>query len=556
MAAAKVEALSNDALGWARTDAQGALALRLPEGAYEMKVSSLGRGESTVRFEVPLDEALRVELPAAGVVRAHISGEAGLPIPCKVQFMGKGAAADPFFGPDNGEFGIHNAYYSHDGRFAQALEPGEYDVIISRGPEYDAVFTSITVARGEETPLRATLVRSVDTSGWISGDFHNHASPSGDNISSQLGRVLNLVCENIEFAPCTEHNRLDSYVPHLRKLGIEHELATCVGIELTSIPGSYNHHNAFPLRPVYHTQDNNAPIPSLDPEVQIARLALWDNNSDKLVQQNHPDMPTIFFDKDRDGAEDGGFSRMFGYIDAIEVHPPEAIYWEPLVDRRAPRRRGDEKPRNTMATWLQLWNLGRGVPGTVNTDAHFNFHGSGWVRNYIESPVDEPARIDVMDVVHAVEAGRVMMSTGPFLELEVRAAGTADAPSTPGGTIVGAKVQARIRVQCANWLDVDRVDLLVNGRRRADLIFTRGEHGDLFKDGVVKFDHVIELELEEDAHLVAATIGIESTLGPVMGPDGVKQRPVALTNPVFIDIDGQGFKPNADELGLPLIPQS
>ena len=30
-------------------------------------------------------------------------------------------------------------------------------------------------------------------------------------------------------------------------------------------------------------------------EIQIERLALWDNDSDKLVQQNHPDMETLFF---------------------------------------------------------------------------------------------------------------------------------------------------------------------------------------------------------------------------------------------------------------------
>ena len=49
--------------------------------------------------------------------------------------------------------------------------------------------------------LEAKLVRSVKTDGWISGDFHSHSSPSGDNTSSQLGRVLNLLCEHVEFAP-------------------------------------------------------------------------------------------------------------------------------------------------------------------------------------------------------------------------------------------------------------------------------------------------------------------------------------------------------------------
>jgi hypothetical protein len=59
-------------------------------------------------------------------------------------------------------------------------------VIVSFGPEHDAVFTSIEVPPGRDVGLRATLKRSVDTTGWISSDFHSHSSPSGDNTSSQL----------------------------------------------------------------------------------------------------------------------------------------------------------------------------------------------------------------------------------------------------------------------------------------------------------------------------------------------------------------------------------
>ncbi len=192
-------------------------------------------------------------------------------------------------------------YYSHDGRFRRELAPGSYDVIISYGPEYDAVFTRVDVTRGKETPLEAKLVRSVKTDGWISADFHSHSSPSGDNTSSQLGRVLNLLCEHIEFAPCTEHNRLSTYDPHLKRLGAERRMATCVGIELTGQPLPLNHQNAFPMVMRPHTQDGGGPTSDDDPEVQIERLALWDGASDKLVQVNHPDIGWMFRDRNGDG---------------------------------------------------------------------------------------------------------------------------------------------------------------------------------------------------------------------------------------------------------------
>ena len=51
------------------------------------------------------------------------------------------------------------------------IAPGDYDVTISHGPEHDAVITRISVERGRETPLAASLRRVVDTTG--AGDCFN-----------------------------------------------------------------------------------------------------------------------------------------------------------------------------------------------------------------------------------------------------------------------------------------------------------------------------------------------------------------------------------------------
>jgi hypothetical protein len=38
-----------------------------------------------------------------------------------------------------------------------------------------------------------------------------------------------------------------------------------------------------------------------------------------------------------------------------------------------------------------------------------------------------------------------------------------------------------------------------------------------------------------------------------MGPEHAEDKPVAVSNPIFVDVDGGGFKPNGDTLGdLPL----
>jgi hypothetical protein len=202
---------------------------------------------------------------------------------------------------------------------------------------------------------------------------------------------------------------------------------------------------------------------------------------------------------------------------------------------------------------MQMLNLGYRVPGVVNTDAHYNFHGSGWLRNYIRSPTDDPAEIQVADIVRASERGEIVMTNGPFLEVTART-GEDETETHPGGHLaaVDNEVVLDVRVQCPNWFDIDQVQVFVNGRPNASLNFTRRENGNLFSRDVVRFEHTIPVQLETDAHLIVATIGEQSQLGLVMGPDHAESRPVAVANPIFVDIDGDGFTPNGDLLDLPI----
>ena len=549
--------------GGGRTDAMGNLTVTLPNvaGDWHLVVSDPARGETRLAADpaAQLPAVTQVVLPRAGLVVARITDDRGGPIPCKAQFKarrpdaanaGDKATADPNFGPDSADTAVKNVRYSHDGVFRQEIAPGEYDVTISHGPEYDAVITRITVARGGETELAATLRRVVDTTGWVSGDFHSHSTPSGDNTSSQLGRVQNLVCEQIEFAPCTEHNRISTYTPHLKMLGVEHLMATCSGMELTGSLLPVNHQNAFPLMEKRHTQDGGGPtVDNESPVTQIERLAMWDEGSEKLIQMNHPNLVQVLGDANVDGTRDTGFEGMFGFVDVMEVHPPHEIFLTP------PPRDDPRKPTSPMFTWMQMLNLGYRIPGVVNTDAHYNFHGSGFLRNYIASPTDDPAAIDTAAIVRASERGRIVMTNGPFLtvRLAAAAAGTT-AAAGPGDAIIDddGEVMLTVRVQCPNWLDVDRVQVFVNGRPVPEANFTRRVNTGLFSKDVVKFAHDFPLRLDRDAHVIVATIGEGSTLGVVMGPEHAATKPVAVTNPIFVDVKGDGFTPNGDLLGLPI----
>lgn len=540
---------AGDSVGRGRTDDHGRLTTYVPPGKYEIAVDAIGRKQEMRLMDAsaPVEQIVEMEQP--GYVSGDITNEAGQPIPCKAAFHGVDGTPDPNWGPDTAVYGVQNLRYSPDGKFRAEITPGKYRVVVSYGPEFDAVFSEIEVRRGEETNVTAVLKRVVDTRGWVSSDFHSHSSPSGDNTASQLGRVLNLLCEHIEFAPCTEHNRISTYEPHLKTLGAERLMATCSGMELTGNPLPVNHQNAFPLEFKPRTQDGGGPRTDVDPVVQVERLALWDDGADKLVQGNHPNLVQILGDRNLDTKPDGGFEKMIGFMDVIEVHPPEWIFTASPESVQA-RGRG-----NPVFHWLQMLNLGYRVPGVINTDAHYTFHGSGWLRNYVESQTDDPSRIETMDIVHAAEHGHVLMTTGPFMTVELTAAqGSKRSKGIMGDDVIapGGEASLAVRVQCPNWMDVNRVQVFVNGKPEPKLNFTRKTHPDRFGNDVVKFDQKIPLALPSDAHVVVAAIGEGLDLISVQGPNYGKHPPVAIANPIFVDVDGKGFQPNGDLLGLPL----
>ena len=535
--------------GSVRTDDQGHAHVRLPDGPYRLTAKIIGLQPLSIDFDlVAEDRKLPVRTSNGGGFIADVT-DGSRPIPAKATIYAIDGK-DPDFGPDSTRTFVKNCVYSVSGRFRCRLEPGRYEVYFSRGPEYNREVRTIEVSGGAWPELGVMLSRVVDTGGWVSTELHSHSSPSGDNVSDQFGRVENLLCEHLEFAPCTEHNRISSYEPHLKRMGRSHWMATCSGIELTGRPLPVNHQNAFPLHHHPHTQNGGGPRVDVNPVVQIERIAMWDGGSDKLIQQNHPNLHQIYGDLDVDGRPDEGFRGMLRWMDVIEVHPPQTIFEDVAVNPPNVR-----EMRIPMFQWIQLLNQGIRIPGVVNTDAHYNHHGSGWLRNWFASSTDNPAEISTDEMVREAEAGHIIMSTGPFLNVTATSSAS-DRAAIPGDDLSTSdgKVRVKVRVQCPNWLDVNRVQVFVNGRPREDLNRTRKSHPKLFGSAkkVVKFDATFDVALDDDAHLIVATIGEGMTMQKVMSESYGNRPPIAVSNPIFVDTDGDGFTPNGDGLGLPL----
>lgn len=532
----------------ARSDATGKIDAQLEPGEIELSVKSIGRGLSTHKIQLETGaKNIALDLPSPSRVKAAITDDAGAPIPCKVQFKGLNGTKNPNFGPKSAAHAVENLYYSHNGTFDLAIDPGEYEAIVSYGPVYDVQRVALKVVAGESVALNARLKKSVQTDGWFSADFHSHSSPSGDNTSDQRGRVLNLLCEHTDFAPCTEHGRIDTYVPHLEALGVKHLMGTCSGMELTGTPLPLAHLNAFPLKLTPRTQNNGGPVTG-PAEEQIKRLTEWDEKSEKLVQQNHPDIGWLFFDKNGDYKPDAGHKEGFKYMNVMEVHPIDKVLaMKPTYIALTLVR------NNRIFNWLQLLNVGHRIPGVVNTDSHYNAHGSGGIFNWVASTAKSPGEIDSLEIVRNSKAGKIVMTNGPFLRVDL--SGT-----PPGGDIAlsDGKGTLNVEVQTPNWIEIDRVQVLLNGRADPALNFSAEKNPELFKSGIgktaggLRFKHAIPLALEKDTHVIVVAVGEQSTLGEVMGPDWGKQKPAAISNPIYVDRDGNGFKANGDTLDAEL----
>ncbi len=515
-----------------RSNSDGHSIVHLPPGKYQLKAEAIGHPTSVIDLNVGNSDAKHdIHLDRPATIIANVTDQDGHPIPCKATIYGRGDTPDPNFGLDTESGSVGNCVYSADGNFVRSIPSGSYEVVISHGPEYDAAFEDIEIGTANETRLDVVLKRVVDTTGWISAELHSHSSPSGDNTSEQLGRVENLLCEHIEFGPCTEHQRIESYDDQLQILGAVGLMATCTGIELTGQPLPLNHQNAFPLKMDPHAQSGGGPMTDTDPVAQIARLAMWDNDAEKVVQINHPNMRQMILDRDLNGSEDGGFSKMIDYADVIEVHPPQDIFAS--RDEVKASKRADE---SRMHAWMDLIASGKRVPAVVNTDAHYNLHGSGWLRNWVRCQTDDPAEIQIAEMVERLEGGQIVMSTGPFLNVTFSHA-SLSRPAEVGDTVeVDSETGSlAIKVECPNWLDINRVEVFVNGELQPTLSRTRASNPDVFADTVIKFDQKLTVQLPEgDSFIIVACIGEKMELGRVMGTEFGKLPPVAVSNPIFV----------------------
>ena len=501
------------------------------EHLVEIPAGTLRTGDNVLRLEpakepddiiigpIALIDAARPEWLAGGMVSIKVTDAAnGRPLPCRLTVTRPDGTLVALAATPENEVAVRTGVvYTRQGKASLSLPAGDYEIRAGRGFEWGLAKAKVRVASGSSQDLGLSLVREVDTRGWIAVDSHIHTlTHSGHGDATLRERILTIAGEGIELAIATEHNHHADYGPAAEAAGLTGEFATVVGNEVTTKQG---HFNCFPI-------DAVAPVVNhLETDWSKLLPAIRATPGVRVITLNHPrDLHSGFvpLGEAEFDASTGIHRRAADFkIDAIEVITSGAmqsdIEW-------------------LYRDWFALLKRGHRISAVGSSDSHdVTRFLLGQGRTYVAAPDEDPAHVDLDRVWSSYEEGRVRVSLGLLVDLKVDGKyGIGDRVMSPGETV---KVEAM--VSGPSWTRADRVVLYANGEALLESkIMDPGRAGE-------KARVVWEIPRPgKDTFLVAIATGpgLTEAFWPIPRPYQpsspiFEPRVIGSTNPVWIDIE-------------------
>ncbi|HVZ74178.1 MAG TPA: CehA/McbA family metallohydrolase [Polyangia bacterium] len=517
----------------ARSSLRGAAVVFASVVALAALVALAPRARSAPRAPVIVNPAR--SLPAEGGLGWDVrDAKTNELIPCKLTLIGAAGTPDPQLtkvdvGREEGDALVaYDRIMSIKGTGAVHVPVGAYDVTVSRGPEWDIATVRVKVG-GAGAFVKARLSHVVGTSGWISADFHVHAARSPDSRVPMQDRIYEFVADDVQMIVSTDHNVVSDYEPFIRELDAGRFITSAIGDEMTT--ASWGHFGAFPLPPDLERAGQGAIlVHGRKPSDFFQDVRT--NAPGAIIDVHHPRIDNEIgyfdiakFDARGDRADRPGFSWDF---DAVEV----------MNGYQDPVRRSVDR---VVEDWFALLDHEHLVTATGNSDTHhLNFNIGGYPRNYVKVQDDRPNLVDGKQVARALKGHHAFFTTGPFVSLLVNNGTIGDLVPAKGG-----KARVEITVQAAPWVSVDRVTLLLNGHEEKKWTVAADAKT------LPRFHEVAEISSPRDGYVVVRVDG-DKPLTPVVGDRKTfTAYPFALTNPVFLDVDGDGRYRTGERHGHP-----
>jgi hypothetical protein len=507
------------------------LTVTLPPGTYTVTGNFFPAVAETVLTVGREPTECALVNPARGRVSVALRDETGDPVPGKVTFFGLHPTPTPYFRPHDPVASglpwerVKNSVFPGLADLELELPVGSYLVSASRGPEYTLDQTVVEVLADQLTELHLLVERVVDTEGLVAVDPHMHTLKSDGAVTAEE-RVMSVVAEGVEVAVATDHFFPCDYAPAVEAAGLKDWLRVIVGSEISiRNPLDYEYTLDFNLYPLGPGESGWRAVETLSDEVAPIFEATRTRYPDALIQINHP----------RRGSWD--------YLVNYQLDPESAAtaregFWtgfDVLEVLNGPSLRSSNNSR-TINDWLNLLARGLFFPAVAGSDAHrLDTEEPGYSRTYAYVTDRDLKEVDIAAVVESLKRGRSFVTNGPIVEL------TVNDRYLPGDTLsaVEGEVEVHIDVRAAPWILVDKARVFVNREivRELPVEAAPGSVRRLIGD--------VRLKLADDAFIVVEVTG-KGSLYPVVqvksrsGLQADAVTPYALTNPVFVDVDGNG----------------
>jgi hypothetical protein len=512
---------AKNVVAYYRTGASGDYSGTLPPGNYTLQAHLNGHMPAspdpaavTITASSTTDQDFTI--PEAGRLQVTIVDESGTDtIAGKVSVLGFDQYPDPgnsqtilgiihvntklFNSPlgdfrDGMRYGLATVLFAADsGDTGEVfLEPGDYHVVVSHGTEYSIFEQDVTLTAGNLTTVNAQIAPVIDSSGFISGDFHIHQIHSPDSTTTLEERVISILAEGVDFFTPADHEHRTDIGPVISSLGAD-GLTSAAPSNETTTP-DYGHFIGWPLTidpakvnggALDFGSEGVPPVPPpagqdfpsfgnyMMPPSEIFDNLLADPGVD-TVQINHID---TFFDLDG-LAVDTAYIPPQDFADNAKKRLDPAIpnlfddsftaleSWQgagrsETLDRFVGRSMGD---------WFNMLDQGILRSSVADSDTHHRvLEAAGFPRTMVASPTDAPGGLDdVADTLAGnVNAGRATGTNGPFIRVTSEASSTGDQgglelgkptliETTDGAATITVDIQSPI------WAEFDTVEFYVN----------------------------------------------------------------------------------------------
>lgn len=511
------------------TDAEGCYDGRIPAGSYLVAAAKEGfpyegGGAAPATHLVTLTAGATtvqdVVLPETGRLHVTVVDHAGQPVPARVSVVGFDPSPEPslfatvlsandtrthlFYdlSQDAVPTGLSRSEYTEANGVADLLlEPGTYQIAVSRGGEWSLYTEQVTIAADATTNVSAQIAHVLDTSGWISADYHVHMIDSQDSRVSRRARIRSYAGEGVDSIVATDHAHVTDLDPEIASRGFTPFVNATPGEEITTF--DYGHFNAYPQGPdpaqpqTQGATDHGGAAPpgegfpsnghfNLSPaEIHAAVLADPSNAGlETVVQVNHIDghfdplkidtavtPPRSFLDPGEPAMFrlDPSIPNFFHAFPALE-----------LWNGASAQKQETEFLGERIGIWMNLLNQGLPATFVADTDTHeYHSLSAAGARTWTPASSDAVPAVSDAEIARAIHAGKAVGGQGVFLTARLLAtdgsagsaqlggvvpAGTAPA-TTAAGTLLSVgngEVDLEIRVQAPTWAPYDRIVLYRN----------------------------------------------------------------------------------------------